>query len=303
MKILIADDSQTFRHLLHTVLTKMGFDVADYSEGLTACAALKQKEAPTMAILDWEMPGMDGLQVCREIRKQEALPYTYLMLLTGKNERQDVLEGFRAGADDFLFKPLDVDELTVRLQTARRILTWQEQLIKAQEQLRMQALRDALTGLWNRRAIYDLLDKELHRGLREGKPVGVVVMDLDHFKRVNDTFGHEAGDAVLLEVSNRMTAAIRPYDTIGRYGGEEFLLVLTGCDQANMLSLCERLRAQVAASPVECDGKLVPVTISIGAVLVQPAEKVESRLVVRAADQAMYRAKQGGRNRVELGVL
>ena len=294
MKILIADDSATCRLILQNHLSKLGFEVETCEDGLSAYHRLQEDGAPHIAILDWEMPGMDGLQICREVRKQVAGPYVYLLLLTGKNRKQDLLEAFQAGADDFLSKPLDEDEMEVRLQVGQRILAWHEQL-------RIQATRDALTGLWNRGALLDLLQKELARCCREKKPVGVAIIDLDHFKRINDTYGHLAGDQVLREIGAKMNASLRLYDVVGRYGGEEFLVVLPGCDEANMLTLCNRLRDFVASHPISYDSLMIPVTASIGVTIAMPEQKLKPDVILRTADLALYRAKAGGRNRVEIG--
>jgi diguanylate cyclase (GGDEF)-like protein len=303
MRILIADDSALFRLLLKKLLADMGYDVVVCEDGRAACEHLRRHDAPQMAILDWMMPELDGLQVCQEIRQQSDRPYVYVLLLTAKNAKDDLLRAFEAGVDDFLTKPVDAEELKVRLRAAQRILAWQEQLIKAQEQLRIQATRDALTGLWNRRAVFDMLDMELSRGNREGKPVGVAMLDLDNFKQINDTFGHQAGDAVLQEIGVRLMAWLRPYDQIGRCGGEEFLVILTGCDEPSVLRLCERLRARMSVTPVEFEGKTISLTLSIGAAMADPALSGDARVVIRSADLALYRAKANGRNRVELGTV
>ena len=173
----------------------------------------------------------------------------------------------------------------------------------AQELLRVQATRDFLTGLWNRAAILDLLEKELSRSRREGAPVGLVFVDLDHFKQINDTYGHQAGDTVLRAASEKMRAIMRPYDLVGRYGGEEFLIVLPGCDEANLRKLCERLRAILADTSIEYEKKTISWTVSIGAAMANPAKETEAELLLRAADLALYRAKSGGRNRVELATI
>ena len=173
----------------------------------------------------------------------------------------------------------------------------------AQELLRVQATRDALTGLWNRAAILDLLENELNRSRREGTPVGLVFVDLDHFKRINDTYGHLAGDAVLRATSEKMRAMMRPYDLVGRYGGEEFLIVLPGCDEAKLRKLCERLRAILADTSIEYEKKTISWTVSVGAAMANPAKEKEAELLLRAADLALYRAKTGGRNRVELATV
>src|ERR1700677_1946524 len=161
MRILIADDSALFRLLLNKLLTDMGYEVIVCEDGRAACDILLQDNPPPIAILDWMMPEMDGLQVCEEIRTKTDRPYIYMLLLTSKNTKDDLLRAFDAGFDDFLTKPVDADELKVRLRAAQRILAWQDQLMQVQEQLRVQATHDALTGLWNRRAIFDMLDKEL----------------------------------------------------------------------------------------------------------------------------------------------
>lgn len=172
----------------------------------------------------------------------------------------------------------------------------------AQEQLQVQATRDFLTGLWNRATILDLLEKELNRSHREEKPVGLVFIDLDHFKQINDTYGHQAGDAVLRAASDKMRAIMRPYDAVGRYGGEEFLIVLPACDEANLRKLCERLRAMLADTSIEYEKKTIRWTVSIGAAMANPAKETEAELLIQAADLALYRAKTGGRNRVELAM-
>lgn len=173
----------------------------------------------------------------------------------------------------------------------------------AQEQLRVQATRDTLTGLWNRASILELLETELNRGRREEKPVGLVFVDLDHFKQINDTFGHQAGDSVLRAVGDKMRTIMRPYDLVGRYGGEEFLIVLPGCDEANLRKLCERLRGILSESSIEYEKKTISLTVSIGAAMANPAKETEAGLLLRAVDLALYRAKAAGRNRVELAAV
>lgn len=228
MRVLIADDDDVMRHILEASLTKWGYETVVARNGLEAWRILQANDAPRLAILDWIMPGMDGLEVCREIRKAEDTPYIYLLLLTAKHKREDVIAGMDAGADDYISKPFDPQELKVRLRAGRRILDLQAELVAARESLRYQATHDGLTGLLNRSAVLDTLRNELERANRQSIPLCLMLADFDHFKAINDTYGHTIGDAVLCEAARRMRSSIRTYDCVGRYGGEEFVFILPG---------------------------------------------------------------------------
>ena len=299
MNVLVADDDPISRRMLGGVLSGLGYTVTAVPDGQRAADALSAADAPELAVLDWEMPGLDGDEVCRAVRGRQAGRYTYLLLVTGRGTKADLVRGLEAGADDYLTKPYDPLELKARLTTGRRILAMQDELIAAREALRVQATRDALTGLWNRAAVVGALGRELDRGGREGRPVGVVLADVDHFKRVNDTYGHAAGDAVLRELAGRWEAAVRPYDQLGRYGGEEFLVVLPGCDEDDAGQLADRLRVRTAAEPVAYAGGAVPVTASFGVAVYHGDGPPDPDALLHRADLALYRAKAGGRNRVE----
>jgi two-component system cell cycle response regulator len=229
VKVLIAEDDMVSRRLLEAMLSRWGYEVVVTRDGLEAWHVLQTANTSLLAILDWIMPGIDGVEVCRRVRQRGQEPYIYLLLLTTKGRKENIIEGLEAGADDYLTKPFDPHELQVRLRAGKRIVTLQAELIEAREALRIQATHDPLTNIWNRRAIIETLSNELARAGREGVPVAVVLADLDYFKRINDTYGHVAGDAVLCEATNRMRASLRTYDTIGRYGGEEFLIILPNC--------------------------------------------------------------------------
>lgn len=293
MKVLIAEDQIQTSKILAGLLDSWGYEVFVVHDGKAALDALQAINSPRLALLDWQMPGLDGIEVCRHVRSQADSPYTYLMIMTGQGGRQQMLEGLEAGADDFLSKPVDDAELKVRLAAGRRV-------ISLQEQLRDLATRDALTTLWNRSAVLNLLNNELSRGGREGKPAGVILADLDHFKRINDTLGHLAGDHVLREVSRRMLTSLRPYDLIGRFGGEEFLIVLPGCDRLTTYRLAERLRVSVSEEPFVWEGEPLDITLSLGVAAWLGGQQANAIELLRTADEALYQAKRSGRNQTVL---
>jgi diguanylate cyclase (GGDEF)-like protein len=303
MRILIAEDDPVSRRVLQATLVKWGHEVTSCSDGPEAWRELQKDDSPSLLILDWMMPGMDGIEICRKVRQLGREPYSFILLLTAKSQKEDIVVGMEAGADDYITKPFDKNELKVRLRAGERILKLQDELISAREALREQATHDPLTGLWNHASILDILKQELVRARRQEISVGVVMIDLDHFKNINDTYGHLAGDKVLHEAAQRIKAATRPYDHVGRYGGEEFLLVLPGCDDSNALSLAERLCACVNKEGIRIDEGLVKVTISLGTVSCSNAKEVKVNSLIQAADKSLYQAKNAGRNRAVLGSL
>jgi diguanylate cyclase (GGDEF)-like protein len=298
--VLIAEDDPIFRKLLQSRLQNWGYHVVAVEDGASAWDLLQKPDTPDLLILDWIMPGIDGIELCRRIRERQRNPYQYILLLSGKDDKQDVVKGLDAGADDYLTKPFDISELRARLRAGTRILTLQHELIQAQENLRYQATHDALTGLWSRTATLHLLGCELQRGLRSHAPTGLLMIDLDHFKNVNDAYGHLVGDAVLKEAACRISQAVRAYDFVGRYGGEEFLAILSDCNADELLAIAERMRCAVAAIPIPTMSEPVSVTISIGGIVT--SNGTPDLELLSAADSALYEAKRGGRNRVVTGL-
>ncbi len=298
MRVLIADDSLTSRTMLKRALVSWGYEVTSVENGTEAWDVLSQPDAPNLAILDWVMPGgLTGPEVCQKVREQRREPYTYIILLTSKGTKDETVEGMGAGADDYVIKPFDNHELQVRLRAGKRIIDLQLELLAAREELRDRANKDLLTMLPNRSAIHSTLEGELARCHRDGRTVGVILLDIDKFKQINDTYGHFAGDVVLKETAARLKANIRPYDQVGRYGGEEFLVVLPNCDMEQATIQAERLRARLEASNVSVDGTDLHVTASFG-VTISDATLRNSEMLVRVADEALYRSKAEGRNRV-----
>jgi diguanylate cyclase (GGDEF)-like protein len=286
--------------LLEATLRKWGYEVTVACDGAEALQILEREDAPALIILDWMMPGITGLEVCQKIRERGSEPYIYILLLTSKSQKEDLIEGMDAGADDYITKPFDQNELQVRLRAGTRLVDLQAQLLSAREALREQATRDSLTHLWNRSSIVDALSRELARAWRESSPLGIVIVDLDHFKYVNDNHGHLGGDTVLREAARRMQIGVRQYDSVGRYGGEEFLILLPNCGEAESYSQAERLRKQLSQTDIRIDDTSVRITASFGVTAAMPGEPWTSEGLMRKADEALYLAKNSGRNRVEI---
>jgi diguanylate cyclase (GGDEF)-like protein len=291
MKILIAEDDAVAREYLHSILDSWDYEVLCAKDGLEAWQILEEHAIP-LVILDWMMPGMDGPELCRRVRASAHSASIYLIMLTCKTEKTDTIEALKAGADDYLSKPFDEEELKARLRSGRRVM-------ELQNSLRIQATSDSLTEIWNRAMILEMAERELHRAKRSHQPVSILMADLDDFKKINDVSGHIAGDCVLREAAKRLRSCLRAYDSIGRYGGEEFLVLLPKCDAVSAKIVAERLRISITESAVRTTSGMITVTASIGIATTAGMSNEKLTSVIHEADQALYRAKERGKNRVE----
>jgi two-component system cell cycle response regulator len=299
VKILVADDDPVSRRLMERMLQRGGYEVITVQNGRQAAHELSSVGGPRLALIDWMMPELDGPSLCRELRSRQNDPYVYILLLTSKQSGGDLVEGLEAGADDYLTKPCHAAELKARLHTGRRILQLEDKLVEAREEMRFKATHDALTSLWDRGAILALLRSELSRSIREHLPVSLLLCDVDHFKQINDVHGHQAGDDVLQEVSTRLLDAVRSHDAVGRYGGEEFLIVLGGCSSEHLKQRAEQVRTAINGSPVFTKHGSISVSLSVGAITVESwDESIPIELLLKPADEALYQAKASGRDQV-----
>jgi two-component system, cell cycle response regulator len=295
VRVLIAEDEPISRRRLEAFLTKWGYTVSSTADGAEALGLLQAADSPRLVLLDRMMPGMDGLEVCRAVRRSGAEPYAYIILLTGRGLHDEVLEGFEAGADDYITKPFGSQDLQARVRTGARIIKLQEELIAAREQLRVQATHDPLTGLLNRFAFFDNLDKDVAWATRHNAGLALVMADLDHFKDINDRFGHLCGDAVLAMVGQRMKAILRGSDIKCRYGGEEFLVLLPETPMQGARRVAEMLRRDFGEHPVHWNDQMVTVSASFGITDIFTGE-IDATAIIGRADAALYQAKQDGRN-------
>jgi len=298
VRILIADDDLTSRLVLAGVLKKWGHEVEATLDGAQAWEAMQRPDAPALAILDWMMPGLPGVEVCRRVRGVPSDQPPYLILLTAKDEKADIVAGLEAGADDYLSKPFDPGELRARVDVGRRIIELQARLLEARDAVAHEATHDPLTGALNRRAFADVLTRAISEERRHHDGLALGICDLDEFKAVNDTHGHQVGDEVLVGIVRLITGSLRGHDVLGRYGGDEFVVLARHTRDADAGRLFERLRAAVADHPIPTKAGDVAITLSFG-VSRWTEGQTEDELLA-AADAALYRAKSAGRNRVAL---
>ncbi|MEH6448780.1 MAG: diguanylate cyclase [Oleispira sp.] len=297
MKILIAEDDATSRMILTAVVSEWGYEPFAVEDGAQALQVLQAENPPRLLLLDWEMPKLNGLALCKHIREEDTSNPPYIILLTGRSDTDDIVTGLKGGANDYISKPFENAELQARLQVGRRMLDLQDELNQAKEAMAFQANYDELTGLMNRRAVMKAIELEIERSKRSLQPLYICMCDIDHFKKINDTHGHLVGDAVLKEIAQRFNTSLRPYDLCGRYGGEEFLIILNS-EESNVQSLFERVRQTIADKPFKHEQAAISVTISCGVTLYSPpTDERNSTQLLTDADTALYEAKNTGRNR------
>jgi len=297
MKILIAEDDLTTRSILRAVLMKWGYDVEAVNDGNEALAALLREDPPKLAVLDWMMPGISGVEICARLRAEDNPLPPYLILLTARDKKEDIVKGLQSGANDYILKPFDNEELRARLRVGERMIDLQDKLFQSIEQQKKLALTDPLTGIANRRAILDRLEMEMARAERKNTSLWIAILDIDHFKRINDNFGHLVGDRVLQECVERISRSIRKYDCFGRYGGEEFLLVFPTADNGAEIQAMERIRKTIADESMTVEGIPISITVSLGAARWNRKDNIDD--LILKADDALYQAKKNGRNRIE----
>jgi diguanylate cyclase (GGDEF)-like protein len=299
VKLLVAEDDRLSRETLAGAIESWGYEVTAVDEGTAALSTLLRADGPRLAVLDREMPGLSGIDVCRLLRARVDAPYVYIVICASQDGHRHVLEGLAAGADDYVRKPIDTQELELRLRAGRRVVLLQDKLLETQAEFERRALHDSLTGVKNRGAVLEALKRELSRSRRTGRPVSVVLADIDYFKTVNDKYGHPAGDEILREFTRRAKSTVRDHDIIGRYGGEEFLFVLPECSGQHALHVAERLRLALIVKPVAIEVAQIPLSASFGVAGTDQGH-TEVDQIVAAADEALYSAKERGRNRVVL---
>jgi len=293
MRVLIADDEALSRKILEDSLTAWGYEVLVTRDGNEAWEVLQRDDAPTLVVLDWIMPGMDGIEICRHIRERNTSNYVYIILLTAKSGRDDIVQGLEAGADDYIIKPFNPEELKYRIKIGQRIIELEKRILRL-------ASTDYLTGLLNRRAFMQRLEIEVNRIKRSKRSLSLIILDIDFFKKVNDQFGHQAGDLVLQEIARCLSYTCRPYDFIGRYGGEEYIVCLPETREEDSIGVAERIRQAVASQKILIPELMqyVTITASLGVAELKYTEDENLDALINRADTALYKAKQGGRNQV-----
>jgi diguanylate cyclase (GGDEF)-like protein len=304
--ILVAEDDPVARKILEKTLSKEGHEVVSVENGRKAFELFKQRFFPII-LTDWMMPEMDGIELCRAVRNHRTSGYVFVIILTSKDSKDDIVTGLNSGADDYVHKPFNPPELKARIKTCLRILELERSLKEANENIRILSITDPLTKSYNRGYISECLPKEIQRAIRYGHALSLILCDIDHFKKVNDTYGHQSGDQVLIEFVNSIKQSIRKdLDWIARYGGEEFLIVLPETGLEGACILAERLRNDISKRKFIFQEQAIRITCSLGISGFDSTtfdENISSESLINAADKYLYQCKLEGRNRVKAGYV
>ena len=296
MNVLIADDEPVNRRLLEILLKKWGYGVTVASDGNEAWRALQADAGHRIAILDWMMPGMDGIQLCRKIRKDENRPPVYVILLTARQATEDANGRFESVADDYLPKPYAAHELKARLRAASRIIELEDQLQSARDAIKLETTHDTLTGLWNRSAIMEILHRELHRANRQDLRLAVMIVDIKGLNEINRRHGHMAGDTALREAARRIKTSVRNYDSVGRYGGGQFVIISSACDGADASSLAQRVQSKICDELIRSFAGDFSLSVSLG--IAVGGKDMQAANIISAAERALSEAKKTGHARI-----
>jgi two-component system chemotaxis response regulator CheY len=299
MRTLIVDDDEAYLQLLRMIMERKGHEVLAAADGKQAWQIIQNNTIP-FVITDWMLPEMDGVELIHRIREAGFPNYTYIILLTAKKARNDIVVGLESGADDYLTKPFDLSELRARIGIGERILDLETRLRASLQQLSLLASHDSLTGLLNRRALYEIIEKEKSRTFRQGIPFSVIIIDIDHFKLINDQYGHLVGDDALCQVAAVIESQKRNYDYAGRWGGEEFLVVLPGANESEACGVAERIRIAIKDISIPLDdSRGVKLHASLGVASITNEETFSLEKLIERADKALYQAKEAGRDLVK----
>jgi diguanylate cyclase (GGDEF)-like protein len=291
LEILIADDDKDAQNLLGLYINKLGFKVHYASNGIDALNKINELNI-SIALLDWMMPGMSGIEITQKIRESKIDRYVYIILVTGKSEKDDTIEALHNGVDDYIVKPFTFQELKVRLFAAERIIKLENKLKNAYNKLYNESIHDVLTGVLNRKALMEKIDDYNNKN----KSLGIIMIDIDNFKVINDTYGHLVGDQILKEFTAIISNTIRKSDFVGRYGGEEFLAVIPDLDVDEVKTIAERIRKNIESEIFHIGSLSLKITASLGVYVLTEKTKIED--AIKLADDALYEAKKSGKNRV-----
>ncbi len=296
-RIVVVDDDPAIRRLILFYLRKAGYDVVECVDGAEGRDFLF-KHSWDLAVLDRRLPDIDGIELCRELKQKKDFRNRYIIVLTGEDEKEAKLEGFDLGADDYVTKPFQPDELIARIRAAKRIVDLQKELMETNRQLELLSITDGLTQLYNHRYFQEEFAKEFEKAKRYDQPLSLTLLDIDFFKKVNDTYGHAAGDEVLKAVAETFASSVRATDTAARYGGEEFAVIMPQTDLDDARAFAEKIRSLVEGMTIPTSEGEISVTVSIGVSSVPYSSLGAPIAMVEAADKALYRAKENGRNQV-----